>query len=188
MHILIGHTNNPKSRSSSLKTEATGERVPNSAVARRGTDCVFFLTFVCIAWPAGTAAGERADGRLSATASADEAETFAAREMLRRVVEPLREGDQEDTAVAPVIRVAAVARRLRAGTEHDRAVVRIGRHPDNDVVLLSNTTPFMLSLYHATVTYSRGEYTIADSNSTNGTYVREPTRAPPARCELKRAT
>ena len=64
--------------------------------------------------------------------------------------------------------------------------LRIGRHPNNDVVLTSAGIPLLLSRQHALVTYDGEQFTLVDLDTTNGTYVR-PCAAAAARGRLGRA-
>ena len=50
--------------------------------------------------------------------------------------------------------------------------LRIGRHPNNDIVLTSAGVPLLLSRQHALVTYDGEQLAVVDLNTTNGTYVR----------------
>lgn len=55
-----------------------------------------------------------------------------------------------------------------------KEVVRVGRHPANDIVLDSLRIPLLLSRFHARIELKRddGVIVISDANTTNGTYVR----------------
>ena len=50
--------------------------------------------------------------------------------------------------------------------------LRVGRHPNNDIVLTSAGIPLLLSRQHAVVTYDGEQFTVVDLDTTNGTYVR----------------
>eukprot|EP00241_Pyramimonas_parkeae_P013068 CAMPEP_0114247644 /NCGR_PEP_ID=MMETSP0058-20121206/13134_1 /TAXON_ID=36894 /ORGANISM="Pyramimonas parkeae, CCMP726" /LENGTH=297 /DNA_ID=CAMNT_0001360967 /DNA_START=401 /DNA_END=1291 /DNA_ORIENTATION=+ len=54
-----------------------------------------------------------------------------------------------------------------------KEVVRVGRHPANDIVLDSLRIPLLLSRFHARIELKRddGVIVISDANTTNGTYV-----------------
>src|SRR5882762_10073615 len=81
--------------------------------------------------------------------------------------EPVRETsmDQEGILNAWLIRKSgpqAGARRIIRGD-----VTRVGRGPDNDVVVDETTT----SAHHLEIRRENGSYQIRDLNSTNGTFV-----------------
>ena len=52
--------------------------------------------------------------------------------------------------------------------------LRVGRHPECDVVLTYPYLPLMLSRYHAELLFNGEDYTVRDLGTTNGTYVRFP--------------
>ena len=52
--------------------------------------------------------------------------------------------------------------------------LRLGRHPNNDIVLTSAGIPLLLSRQHALIDYDGEQYSVVDLDTTNGTYVRAP--------------
>ena len=63
--------------------------------------------------------------------------------------------------------------------------LRVGRGPNNDVVLSSAGIPLLLSRQHAVFTYDGEQFVVKDLEATNGTYVRGPLNGPrsdPAPC------
>ena len=87
--------------------------------------------------------------------------------MLRRVTE---HDDPELLRELPLQPRLEEAPRTGAGLPS----LRIGRHPNNDVVLTSAGIPLLLSRQHALVTYDGEQFTLVDLDTTNGTYVRAP--------------
>jgi hypothetical protein len=87
--------------------------------------------------------------------------------MLRRVTE---HDDPELLRVLPLQPRLEEQPRTGAGLPS----LRIGRHPNNDVVLTSAGIPLLLSRQHALVTYDGEQFTLVDLDTTNGTYVRAP--------------
>lgn len=66
--------------------------------------------------------------------------------------------------------VEALLQRVRGA---GRDIIRIGRHPGNEVYLDSEDAPLLLSRHHAVMSVNRAvEWEVVDLNSTNGTYVR----------------
>jgi hypothetical protein len=55
-------------------------------------------------------------------------------------------------------------------------VLRIGRHPANDVVLDATSIPLLCSRFHSWLLYDHTlcAFVVVDKNTTNGTYVRPP--------------
>ena len=99
--------------------------------------------------------------------------------MLRRVTE---HDDPELLRVLPLQPRLEEQPRTGAGLPS----LRIGRHPNNDVVLTSAGIPLLLSRQHALITYDGEQFTLVDLDTTNGTYVRAlnarggPARGAPA--------
>ena len=85
--------------------------------------------------------------------------------MLRRITEHIDPGLPHEVALQP--RLDAAPR-----TGHGLPSLRIGRHPNNDVVLTSAGIPLLLSRQHAVITYDGEQFTVVDLDTTNGTYVR----------------
>ena len=56
--------------------------------------------------------------------------------------------------------------------------LRVGRHPNNDVVLNCVGQPLLLSRRHALITFDGEQFTLVDLDTTNGSYVRADSRAP----------
>ena len=97
--------------------------------------------------------------------------------MLRRVTE---HDDPELLRELPLQPRLEEAPRTGAGLPS----LRIGRHPNNDVVLTSAGIPLLLSRQHALVTYDGEQFTLVDLDTTNGTYVRAlNARGGPARAQ-----
>ena len=55
--------------------------------------------------------------------------------------------------------------------------LRVGRHPNNDVVLTCPGLPLLLSRQHAVITFDGEQFTLVDLDTTNGSYVRAGARA-----------
>ena len=85
--------------------------------------------------------------------------------MLRRVTE---HDDPELLRVLPLQPRLEERPRTGAGLPS----LRVGRHPNNDVVLTSTGIPLLLSRQHALITYDGEQFTLVDLDTTNGTYVR----------------
>ena len=96
--------------------------------------------------------------------------------MLRRITEHVDPGLPREVALQP--RLEAAPR-----TGQGMPSLRVGRHPNNDVVLTSAGIPLLLSRQHAVITYDGEQFTVVDLDTTNGTYVRGPPRAA-RRCAL----
>jgi pSer/pThr/pTyr-binding forkhead associated (FHA) protein len=90
--------------------------------------------------------------------------------MLRRITEHVDPGLPREVPLQP---------RLDEQEPTGRGLpqLRIGRHPNNDIVLTSAGIPLLLSRQHAVITYDGEQYTVVDQDTTNGTYVRAPSAA-----------
>jgi pSer/pThr/pTyr-binding forkhead associated (FHA) protein len=89
--------------------------------------------------------------------------------MLRRITEHVDPGLPREVPLQP---------RLEEQQPTGRGLpqLRIGRHPNNDIVLTSGGIPLLLSRQHAVITYDGEQYTVVDQDTTNGTYVRARAR------------
>ena len=100
--------------------------------------------------------------------------------MLRRVTE------HEDEGLLRV--VPLLPRLLQQPLGRSLPNMRVGRHPNNDVVLVSAGLPLLLSRQHAVITFDGEQFTLVDLDTTNGSYVRGArARASRARCARARA-
>lgn len=84
--------------------------------------------------------------------------------MLRRITEH----DDPD-----LLRILPLQPRLEAQDPTGAGLpnLRVGRHPNNDLVLTSVGIPLLLSRQHALITYDGEQFTLVDLDTTNGTYV-----------------
>ena len=84
--------------------------------------------------------------------------------MLRRITEH----DDPD-----LLRILPLQPRLEAQDPTGTGLpnLRVGRHPNNDLVLTSVGIPLLLSRQHALITYDGEQFTLVDLDTTNGTYV-----------------
>jgi pSer/pThr/pTyr-binding forkhead associated (FHA) protein len=85
--------------------------------------------------------------------------------MLRRITEHVDPGLPREVVLQP-----RLEEQPRTGT--GLPSLRIGRHPNNDIVLTSAGIPLLLSRQHAVITYDGEQFTVVDLDTTNGTYVR----------------
>jgi hypothetical protein len=97
--------------------------------------------------------------------------------MLRRITEHVDPGLPREVLLQPRLEE-------QAGTGRGLPQLRIGRHPNNDIVLTSAGIPLLLSRRQAVITYDGEQYIVVDQDTTNGTYVRAraATQQHPARC------
>jgi pSer/pThr/pTyr-binding forkhead associated (FHA) protein len=100
--------------------------------------------------------------------------------MLRCIASP------PDPRVPRLVPLMPLVQRLRVGS-YERVVIRVGRHPHNNIHLDSDTLPLLLSRFHAMLVYDSGTFSVVDQHTTNGTYVRRPARRRPASCCLQPA-
>ena len=87
--------------------------------------------------------------------------------MLHRITE------LEDAQLARTVdlRAPLMARARTPGPLAHMPLLRIGRHPTNDVVVTAAGIPFLMSRQHAAIAFDGAQYTLYDLNATNGTYV-----------------
>ena len=90
--------------------------------------------------------------------------------MLRRVTEHEEESLPRVVPLLPRLQAQPLGRSL--------PTLRVGRHPNNDVVLNCAGQPLLLSRRHALITFDGEQFTLADLDTTNGSYVRAGSRAP----------
>ena len=88
--------------------------------------------------------------------------------------------DTNDARVPRLIHLTPLVNRHRVGA-YERVIMRVGRHPLNEIQLDSVEMPLLLSRFHAYLFHERDRLSVMDQDTTNGTYVRTPLPAPRAR-------